>query len=285
MLIVTTNKQDVYRNLALEEWLLDHAPGLPILFLYVNEPCVVIGKNQNPWRECRVSLMREQGVPLARRISGGGAVVHDAGNLNFSVLVPRVDYCEQKQVNLIFQTLETFGITAEKLGKSSLAIAGKKFSGQAFCHRRDRTLHHGTLLVHSDLNRLGRYLGSEVEGIETHAIASVPAPVMNLSDVNPSVTVDSLSRALITTFEKMYDGASAVELWTDSKIPEQELLPRIEMMSSEAWLVERTPRFSVQVDGHALRVEKGRVVNLDGTPRFSQWIQSEPNSRSASISD
>ena len=177
MLIVQSQSTDVYRNLAVEEWLFDHADLRgPILFLCVNSPCVVIGKNQNPWRECRLSLMGKEGVPLARRISGGGAVYHDEGNLNFGVIVPRAEYCEEKQYELIFQTLEATAlqhVNLYKMGKNSLAINGKKFSGQAFCFRGQHVLHHGTLLVNSDLDRLNRYLGSEIDGIETKAIASI----------------------------------------------------------------------------------------------------------------
>jgi len=190
VLIVTTENRDIYHNLALEEWLLDHADGrAPVLFLFVNSPCVVIGKNQNPWRECRLSLMEKESVPLARRVSGGGAVYHDEGNLNIGVIVPRTEYREEKQYELVFQTLEKFGIKASKVRKNTLAAGGKKFSGQAFCFRRQHVLHHGTLLVSSDLKRLGRYLGPELDGIETKAVASVPSEVMNLSEAAPGLTV------------------------------------------------------------------------------------------------
>jgi lipoate-protein ligase A len=212
MLIVQSKSTDVYRNLAVEEWLLDHAGERgPILFLCVNSPCVVIGKNQNPWRECRLSLMEKEGVPLARRISGGGAVYHDEGNLNFGVIVPRTEYREEKQYELIIQTLQKFGIKASKLRKNSLAVDGLKFSGQAFCFRGQHVLHHGTLLVNSDLDRLGRYLGSEIDGIETKAVASVPSEVMNLADAAPGLTVETLSAALIEVFKDMYGSDGVVE--------------------------------------------------------------------------
>ena len=83
MLIVESQSLDVYRNLAIEEYQMEHATEHgPVLFLWQSDCAVVAGKNQNPWRECRLDLMREEGVPLARRISGGGTVYHDAGNLN-----------------------------------------------------------------------------------------------------------------------------------------------------------------------------------------------------------
>jgi lipoate-protein ligase A len=266
MVIVSTAKTDVYRNLALEERLLDRAAEYgPVLFLCVNSPCVVIGKNQNPWRECRLSLMKREGVPLARRISGGGAVYHDEGNLNVGVIVPRTQYREEKQYELIFQALEKFGLNASKLRKNSLAVDGRKFSGQAFAFRGQHVLHHGTLLVNSDLARLGRYLGAELEGIETKAVASVPADVMNLAEAAPGLTVEKLSAALIERFREMYGTGGRVEEWKD----EEALLPIIAKISSDDWTLGHTPRFQVTVDGQTLHVEKGRVTNLAGCPLFA----------------
>jgi lipoate-protein ligase A len=274
MLIVQLKSRDVYRNLAMEEWLLDHAQGRgPILFLCVNDPCVVIGKNQNPWRECRLSRMKEEGVPLARRISGGGAVYHDPGNLNVGIIVPRTEYIEQKQYDLIFQTLETFGIHASRVGKNSLAVGGKKISGQAFCFRGQHVLHHGTLLVDADLKRLGRYLGPDVEGIETRAVASVPAKVMNLSQA-ASLTVETLSSALIDTFKKEYGSSGVWECWSDSDVLEKneaQLLPMLGKNSSNDWKLCHTPRFSFR----GLEVERGRIANREGNPLFEEWLKNE----------
>jgi lipoate-protein ligase A len=277
MLIVQSQSTDVYRNLAVEEWLLDHETRLPVLFLCVNSPCVVIGKNQNPWKECRLSLMEKDGVSLARRISGGGAVYHDEGNLNVGVIVPRTEYREEKQYELIFRTLEKFGITASKLRKNSLAVDGKKFSGQAFSFRGERVLHHGTLLVNSDLKRLGRYLGSEIEGIETKAVASVPAEVANLSSFAPELTVEKLSAALIEEFRRMYGGGECVgmgvcECVSDVEAPEEELLPMIGKLSSNDWKLGHTPRFQVTVNGQTHEFEKGRIINLEEAPPFEQFL-------------
>ena len=272
MLIVRSQSTDVCRNLAVEEWLLDHAGERgPILFLCVNSPCVVIGKNQNPWKECRLSLMEKEGVSLARRVSGGGAVYHDEGNLNFGVIVPRTEYREEKQYELIFQTLEKFGMKASKLRKNSLAVDGLKFSGQAFCFRGQHVLHHGTLLVNSDLDRLNRYLGSEIEGIETKAVASVPSKVMNLSDAASGLTAEKLSDALVETFRKMYGSDGVVECWSGGEISEAGLLPIIEKLSSNDWKLNHTPRFQVTINGRMLDVEKGLVTNLGGNPSFKEW--------------
>ncbi|MGE4490571.1 MAG: biotin/lipoate A/B protein ligase family protein [Kiritimatiellales bacterium] len=275
-MVFQSDYRDVYRNLAMEEWLLDNAPELPVLVLYVNSPCVVIGKNQNPWRECRLSLMEQEGVPLARRVSGGGAVYHDEGNLNVGVIVSRTKYAEEKQYDLIFQTLEKFGIKGSRLGKNSLAVNDLKFSGQAFCYRRDRVLHHGTLLVNADLSRLGRYLGPEVDGIETKAVASVPAKVANLSSFAPELTVEKLSNALVATFQERYGSDGVTDWWSEvdvKKYAGTQFLPMIGKISSNDWKLGHTPRFTVVRNGQRLEVEKGQVVNLDGAPLFSEWVK------------
>lgn len=269
MRIVQSRSTNVYRNLAMEEWLLDHAPELPVLFLCVNEPCVVIGKNQNPWRECRLSQIKEDGVHLARRVSGGGAVYHDLGNLNVGVLVPRTEYHEEMQYELLSKTLEKFGIQSAKLGKNSLAVEGKKFSGQAFCYRKNRVLHHGTLLVDADLARLTRYLGPEIDGIETKAVASVPSDVMNLSEANPMLTIDSLSAELMDTFKEMYGKKRVVPCESERIAPEEELLPMIENHSSNDWKLYHTPKFTFK----GAQVEKGRITNQEGTPLFEEWLR------------
>lgn len=278
-MILTSQMTDVYRNLAAEEWLLDHAPSLPLLFLYRNAPCVVIGKNQNPWLECRLARMRHDGVPLARRISGGGTVYHDEGNLNFCVITSRTRYREELQYELIFRTLAQFGIRAERFNKSSLAVNGLKFSGQAFCFRGQHALHHGTLLVQTDLNRLQRYLGPDIEGIETRAIPSIPWSVMNLSDTAPGLTAEHLANALASEFLRSYHPSTlppggappatqAVEEW----IPEDSLARRAEKAAAAPWLFERTPSFSVRTPRGALHVVKGRLANQDNHP-FSEWIE------------
>jgi lipoate-protein ligase A len=254
--------KDVFLNLALEEWLLTHAPQVPLLLLYTNAPCVVIGKNQNPWREARLSQMAAEGVALARRISGGGAVYHDEGNLNFSVLCARADYREERQVEWIFQTLERFGLRAARLGKTSLGIDGLKFCGQAFCFRGERVVHHGTLLVRADLCRLQRYLGAELQDIQTQAVASVPVPVANLSALAPGLTCEVLSAALAETFQDLYGGGCPAPA-----LPAADALRELaERNRSAEWILGATPRFEVTMNGQTFRVERGRIVRSDGTP-------------------
>jgi lipoate-protein ligase A len=257
MLIVQSNSKDIYRNLAIEEYLMEHATELgPVLFLWQSDCAVVLGKNQNPWRECRLDLMREESVPLARRISGGGTVYHDAGNLNYCVIVERTGYREEQAYELIFRSLDTFDIQVEKTGKSNLCANGLKFSGNAFCFRKGRALHHGTLLLHTDLDRLNRYLGSMFDSIETHAIRSVPAEVGNLN-----LTVEDVSTRLLHSFEHFYEQDRLVH-WTEMDLDQAALSVLEEKHRSFAWQFGATPRFTINWEGQQIEVEKGRVKTM-----------------------
>ena len=257
MLVIESQSLDIYRNLATEEYLMEHSSG-PVLFLWRSKCAVVVGKNQNPWRECRLDLMRTEGVPLARRISGGGTVYHDEGNLNYCVVVDRAQYREELAFELIFQTLETFGIRAERTGKSNLSVDGLKFSGNAFCFRKGRALHHGTLLLQADLGRLGRYLGPVLGGIETRAVASVPARVANLD-----LDIGLVAAGLRGCFLDLYgDGSSSPSLGIG--FDEAELDALEEKHCSREWKYDATPKFMVEQGGLRLEVERGIVVRGSG---------------------
>ena len=259
MLIVESQSLDIYRNLAIEEYLMEHAVDYgPVLFLWRSDSAVVMGKNQNPWRECRLDRMQKEGVPLARRISGGGTVYHDAGNLNYCVIVDRREYREEQAYEMVFQALERLGIRAEKTGKSNLSVDGLKFSGNAFCFRKGRALHHGTLLLHTDLERLNHYLGSIFDQIETHAIHSVPAEVMNLG-----LDVSEVSASLQESFLSHY-GKTDVLRWSNDELEKLKLDVLIEKQSADHWKYGATPRFVIEKNGVRLEVVKGRVEEAEG---------------------
>ena len=200
-----TDCTDPYRNLAVEEVLLETVqPGECILYLWQNQNTVVIGRNQNAYKECRVSLLEEDGGKLARRLSGGGAVFHDKGNLNFTFLLPRADFDIPRQLEVICRACRAFGIPAEISGRNDLTAAGYKFSGNAFYKTGDRAYHHGTLMLSADIDRLGRYLSPPKAKLEAKGVSSVRSRVTNLRAFVPALTCDSMSRQLIRAAEKVY---------------------------------------------------------------------------------
>lgn len=206
---------DPYRNLAIEKHLLDTvAPNECILYLWQNQNTVVIGRNQNPWTECRTTLLEEEGGHLARRLSGGGAVFHDLGNLNFTFLVSKENYDVDRQLSVIQKACSYAGIRAKKSGRNDLLAEGSKFSGNAFYQIGQNAYHHGTLLIDVDMDKLSRYLSPSKAKLEAKGVASVRSRVVNLKELSPGLTCDKMRELMVRGFEEVY-GLSAQVLSLD----------------------------------------------------------------------
>lgn len=196
---------DPYYNLAVEQHLLETVEeGQCILYLWQNESTVVIGKNQNAWKECRTTLLETEGGHLARRLSGGGAVFHDLGNLNFTFLVPQADYDLDKQLTVIQEAVRSLGIPAERSGRNDVLAGGRKFSGNAFYNNGTQAYHHGTLLVDVDMQRMSRYLNPSKAKLRSKGVDSVRSRVVNLRELNPDITISGLKTALADAFRRVY---------------------------------------------------------------------------------
>ena len=194
-----------YANLALEEYLLWNVrENECILYLWQNRHTVVIGVNQNPWKECLVKELEQDGGFLTRRMSGGGAVFHDLGNLNFTFLAREADYNVNRQLDVIINAVKKFGIQAEKSGRNDILTADRKFSGNAFYHSNGHCYHHGTLLVDVDMASLSRYLNVSHAKLQSKGVRSVRSRVVNLKELTPEMTVESLQRAMIEAFGYVY---------------------------------------------------------------------------------
>ncbi len=241
-----SSSKDGWQNLAMDEWFLDHLePDDLLLYFYVNQNAVIIGKNQNPWRECDRAAMEQDGVQLVRRITGGGAVYHDEGNLNFSFIGGEGRYDVGKQLELILQAVRSFGIPCDFSGRNDLLADGRKFSGNAFCSRGGIRQHHGTLLIGSDLGRLQNYLRPDPRKMQAKGVSSVRSRVCNLSELAPAVTIPAMLRAIRQVAEETYGGVE--ELTMTPEILAQ-VLPYYEKQSSWDWQMGKTPSFDIQLD-------------------------------------
>lgn len=190
-----------YLNLAMEKELFDRVtPEEMILFLWVNQPSVIIGRNQNPYKECNLSVMDADGVHLVRRLSGGGTVYHDLDNLNFTFISRDNNMDITRNLRAIQRACADFGLSAEISGRNDLTIDGYKFSGNAFLHSGDRAYHHGTIMIGVDSSRLSSYLNVDAKKLASKGVASVRSRVTNLSSLNAEVTVESMKNALKAAF-------------------------------------------------------------------------------------
>lgn len=245
-------------NLSFEECVLDSAGViLPSLIFYENRDAVVIGKNQNPWLECDPDALEKRGIPLFRRISGGGTVFHCLGNLNIGFIVPRNGFDRAEQLEIVGDALRRFGLIPEITDRGDILCDGLKVSGNAMCYRRDRVLHHITLLYNADLGRLAESLTPADASIETKAIASHRMPVTNLRDIGVNVDHTSLRDSIVHSFNNVY---SVGEVRTVHETDPGCLASRRERHVSWEWRFGRTPRFTARTaNGYRVVVRKGLV--------------------------
>ena len=211
LLICRSNSFDPYQNLALEEALLQRVgEGELILYLWQNERTVVIGRNQNPWKECRTSLLFQEGGHLARRLSGGGAVFHDLGNMNFTFLMSAQDYDLAKQLTVLERACQSLGIPAQRSGRNDLLADGRKFSGNAFYKHAGKAYHHGTLMVDVDMEMVQRYLSPSKAKLAAKGVDSVRSRVVNLREFIPTLTIDQLADALTESLIDVYTAGAVI---------------------------------------------------------------------------
>ncbi|OPZ26145.1 MAG: Lipoate-protein ligase A [Lentisphaerae bacterium ADurb.BinA184] len=259
--VFISRETDPWFNLALEEWLVRRHPAATVaVFVYRNRPCVVIGRNQNPWLECRIGEMRRRGVGLARRISGGGAVYHDLGNLNYTVVVPRPHYTREAPFGPVLDALRGFGLAPALDGRHAIRIEGRKVSGSAFLVTSAAALHHGSLLVSTDLAALDAVLNPDAAAFETHAVRSRPDVVANLAEWAPGLTSARVTDALLDAFGCA--GTPPVELSADACRRQPGFLAVEERHRSRGWLLGHTPAFhrTVTVGAGGCEVRIGVTV-------------------------
>ena len=237
---------DGWRNLGVDEYFLDTlGPDDIILYFYINGNAVIIGRGQNPWAECNLAAMERDGVQLVRRITGGGAVFHDQGNLNFSFIAGERIYDTDRQFRMILKAVQALGIPCEFSGRNDLLADGRKFSGNAFCSRGHLRQHHGTLLINADLSRLQNYLNVDPRKLEAKGVKSVRSRVCNLSDFVPGLTCERMLAALKDAFRAEYGDYR--ELMTE-ELDEAGIAPYVEKQASAEWRLGQTPRFDLEIE-------------------------------------
>lgn len=229
---------DPYLNIAREEHFLLGVPlHAVILYLWQNEKTVVIGRNQCAWRECRVEELKQDGGHLARRLSGGGAVYHDLGNLNFTFLYPQKSEDIAKQTAVVADAVASFGLQPKVSGRNDITIDGRKFSGNAYYAQGDRAYHHGTIMLNVDPEPLSRYLNVHRDKYRSKGVDSVRSRVVNLQTLCANITVENMKKSLIDAFERRFGGEA--QPLPASWIEEKTLERRRQQFAGWDWIYGR----------------------------------------------
>ena len=261
--IIRSDSFDPTYNLALEEFLTKNVVEDDIiLYLWQNERTVVIGKNQNYWSEVNAPAAEADCVTVVRRLSGGGAVFHDLGNLNFTFILRKENYDVQRQLSVIIDALGNLGIKAEKTGRNDIEADGRKFSGNAFFKSSAGWYHHGTLMVDVDKEKLGKYLNVSTAKLQSKGVKSVKARVVNLKELREDITIEMLCEELYKAFGRIY-GCDPIKI-SPEEIDWAEVENLQERYSSWEWTKGRKIPFTVQIEKRFAWGNIDLQMNVDG---------------------
>lgn len=265
---------DPRMNLAIEEYAvktMDVDKDSYLLF-YVNEPSIIIGKNQNTIEEINTSFVEDHGIHVVRRISGGGAVYHDHGNLNFSFITKDDGDSFRnfaKFTEPVIEALAQLGVKAELLGRNDILVDGKKISGNAQFATKGRMFSHGTLMFDTEIDTVVKALRVKKDKIESKGIKSIRSRVANISDyLEEPMTIDAFKREILKSVFGGEENIQYVE-WTEDDWDNIRKLSEEKYQQWE-WNYGRSPKFNVQhserfpVGGIDIRlqVNKGRMEDV-----------------------
>jgi len=271
MLIIQRTSTDPFVNLATEEYLVKNIEE-PCFMLWRNTPAVIIGKHQNPLKEVNLTYIQEHQIPVIRRISGGGTVYHDLGNINYSF----IDFGKTESlVNFakysspILQLLQKMDIDAQLVGKSDLRINGLKFSGNASHVHRNRVLHHGTLLFDSNLNILSDSIKITHDRIIDKSVPSNRSQVCNIKDhLQKPLTTMEFMNLLIAHIQDVFPDAQKTKLTEAQERKIQKLVE--EKYHKWEWNYAYSPKYQItseflfnqqQISSKCL-IERGLIKNI-----------------------
>ncbi|MGI6143711.1 MAG: lipoate--protein ligase [bacterium] len=264
---------DPHFNLAVEEYVLKNLNSREeYLLLWQNEPAIIIGRHQNTLAEINLDYVQANKIHVVRRLSGGGAVYHDLGNLNFTFIKKAVqsELLDFKSfTEPVLRALDKLGVKAELSGRNDLTIAGKKFSGNAQYLYKNNILHHGTLLFASDLSRLQKALKVQTDKIESKGVKSVRSRVTNIKEhLKDDISIEEFKGAIRDAVAELQgDNFVQYEL-TKEDLQEIKALMEERYLSWE-WNYGQSPPFNIRnwkrfAGGKVeilLEVEKGLITN------------------------
>lgn len=274
--VITSTSNNPYFNLALEDYVFRNTPidtkhkifDSNRLLLYINNKCAVIGKNQNVWEELYLNNLKTKGFEFLRRLSGGGAVLHDRGNVNYSYISSRDEFDTKFFNGKIVSWLKEFdpSLPVIQNDRGDINYTSYKISGSAYKVAQGKAYHHGTMLINSDLANFKQLLKpSEIDGIKwnTHSVNSVRSQIKNLPLPSTDTFIDICSGG----FNRMYSLENDVYTCNEKDVLNEDIINTMEKLKSSEWKFHSGPKFELEITSkdnsttESIAVEKGYIVN------------------------
>ncbi|CAK8679663.1 unnamed protein product [Clavelina lepadiformis] len=284
-IVYTTKATDPYQNLAFEDWMYEKVDfsSSNCLFIWRNEPSVIIGRHQNPWKECPVTDLLRREIHICRRRSGGGAVYHDLGNINFTFFSDRSSYDRCSNLRVIVAALQQLSPNLDvAINKRDDIILNDrhKISGSSSKLGRRSTYHHCTMLLDANKTQVIKTLSAKID-ITCKATSSVRSSVLNLVDADNHLTFDLICNKVVDIYQRKHASSEVYEISTN----DEKLLPGVgkyrEELSSWEWIFGKTPEFSLKREflnealGKILiqlHVKKGFIENVEIIPGLDEMV-------------
>lgn len=276
-LVYVANTTNPFQNLAFEHWLYVNKTfdNQNILFVWRNQPSVVIGRHQNPWRECNVSLSKSDGVHICRRDSGGGAVYHDLGNINFTFFTEQKDYNRKRNLETITSGLiKTWPFLNLHINKRDDIVLNKTFkiSGTAAKLTRKSSYHHCTLLINANKKNIQKYLYNNSSNISCNATSSVRSNILNLCDVDKSIDFQNVCNSVVSSYVCQYSSYKIDYVNANDENLAPGVNKFVKSYQDWNWVFGKTPDFKIfqQFNNNSfslkhinMLIKKGLITDVD----------------------
>lgn len=278
MLYIRNDATDPFYNQAFEEYIFEHCnPEEDILLLWVNDPSLICGRYQNVFQEINMPLAYEQSIPVIRRNTGGGTVYHDRGNLNYSIIRKRnegenLDY--DSFLTPVIDALNNIGVPAHKRNVCDIAIDNMKISGSAQAVKKDRVLHHGTLLYNADLKNLRGLLKPAPGKMICKAVGSVPSPVTNIIEHLQGDGYNSIEE-FKEKFKTALMGKNGCETAAGEDVIAEVSKLKEEKYLTRQWNIGKGPKFEFYPENKELylKIEAGIVIDSDKKEYIGEFAE------------
>lgn len=242
--IFLSQETDPYYNVALEYQLLEEAQDNTTLFLWQNSPAVIFGRNQSLFTEVDTNYLLKNNICPVRRFSGGGAVFQDLGNLNFTFITKEKNANPKKYLKTLHKALLFLNIECEFSGRNDLLCNGKKFSGHAYFINDDNYLYHGTLMIDVNLDMLTNVLKPSFLKLNSKGINSVRSRVINLSQINKTITKEKIIDNIIEAFKDLFGKCETIKYLNKNNCS----APMYSKIKTDEWIYKESPQFSISIE-------------------------------------